>query len=834
VESHCASERRLLKKESEGRKQSDRAAETRRKTSTGRPALDGGVSNSDRVRVRRVTSCDILTSVRLFSGKKEEKEDESPKEGSVERTPNDRRRFSREKTPSAHPAPCPAIPAASRRLDGHWPAASSDSVYYARQTRAGFEYARRRGINDSVPAVLRKGGTSDPPRDQRSCPSRAIHSPRQRSVATDIYYVVLRVPRGKTQRYVEQRHRWERDHPWIGRFVVIVERVRNRDPARGGCGNTRRRCLHVGELRATSCQWCRGCRQGHPQRCWTWTMAGKPEQPSTLPAPPSHGYQYQHHHHHHHHHQQQVQQQQAQQPQLPPQQHHYHQQQQQQSHHSQQPQAIQQNSVLVYVSGENFAYATAVGQNVAATAAAAIAVGYQSQPQQQQQQQTTTQYAGILQAPQVATAQAVATTFPAKTAVYCADDGSSGVNVGNNTTTTAITPAIGCCRLKPSLETTTTTTAAVVNTSTDGSESRHAPSLHNEDEEDYAMLYRQANLGHSTTVCVTATTTTAMMTRVAASRENKRPSENGERSTADSLGNNGNDSMISGAKTYQTARLQHSGDAYSARMSGEYNAITNNNRIVARPNSSDVGLLGGDDDCVAYGTSTSVGGSNGIALRNAGEQQAATNVDDKNRQQDGFDNQQVASSTPTSALIGDGSVGVGSGAGVAAAIGGCDSVRSDESSTTYSSLSSPDESRNNQPGQHDGGMSTSNNYPGGGSACAQQAARQQPSSRVNGGNNNGVQHNAMVLTMNGSAVITQQQHQQQQQPSAITVPRGWKRICTNGVIIYIRWVPDVNYYQWSMILDLFRELHYREKQKGKRLFGETLLAQFSTRYVHVC
>lgn len=504
-------------------------------------------------------------------------------------------------------------------------------------------------------------------------------------------------------------------------------------------------------------------------------MAGKPEQPSTHPAPPSHGHQ-----HHQHHQQQQVQQQQAQQ-------------QQQQSHHpqQQQQQAIQQNSVLVYVSGENFAYATAVGQNVAATAAAAIAVGYQSQPQQQQQQQTT-QYTGTLQTPQVATAQAVTTTFPAKTAVYCADDSGGGLNVGNNATTT--TPTIGCCRLKPSLETTTTT--ATASTGADGSDSRHAPLVDNEDEDNYAMLYRQANLGHSTTGCATATTTTttAMMTRVAASRENKRVPENGERSTTDGLGNNVNDPMVSAAKTYQTVRLQHGGDAYSARMSGEYNATTNNNRIVPRSNSRDVGLLG-DDDCVAYGTSTSVGGSNGIALQNAGEQQAATSVDDKSRQQDGFDNQQTASSAPTSALgatvigVGDGSAGVNS-----AATGGCDSVKSDESSTTYSSLSSPDESQSHQqPGQHDGGMPASNNHPGGGSACAQQAARQQPMSRVNGSNNNGVQHNAVVLTMNGSAVVTQQQ--QQQQPSAITVPRGWKRICTNGVIIYIRCVLDTRYYQ---------------------------------------
>lgn len=469
-------------------------------------------------------------------------------------------------------------------------------------------------------------------------------------------------------------------------------------------------------------------------------MAGKPEQPSTLPAPPSHGHQ---HHQQHHQHPQQVQQ--------------------RQSHQQQQQQAIQQNSVLVYVSGENFAYATAVGQNVAATAAAAIAVGYQSQPQQHQQQ--TTQYANILQAPQVATAQATATTFPAKTAVYCADGSGGGINVGNNVTI----PAISCCRLKPSLETTmtmttttaTTTAATTVNSSADGSESKRASSLamvgNEEDDEDYAMLYQQANLGQST--C-----TTAAMTTMMTSRENKRTPENGD-STADGLGNDLE--RLSGAKTYQ-ARLQH-GDVYSTRISSEtYNA----SRIVANP--GDVGLLG-DDGCVAYGTSTS--GSNGIALQN-GEQQP---VDDKGRQQDSFDNQQAASSV--SSVIGVGDIGSG------AVIGACDSIRSDESSTTYSSLSSPDESQSHQQpvGQHDGVLPANNNHPGGDSACAQQAARQQPPLRVNANNNNGsngVQHNALVLTMNGSTVITQQQ--QQQQSPAITVPRGWKRICSNGVIIYIR------------------------------------------------
>ncbi|XP_032684219.1 uncharacterized protein LOC116850265 isoform X4 [Odontomachus brunneus] len=503
-------------------------------------------------------------------------------------------------------------------------------------------------------------------------------------------------------------------------------------------------------------------------------MAGKPEQPSTLPAPPNHG-----HHQHHHHPQQQPQQQQVQQQSV--------QQHQQQPHHpQQQQQAIQQNSVLVYVSGENFAYATAVGQNVAATAAAAIAVGYQS-PQQ-------TTYAGILQTPQVAT---TAATFPAKTTVYCASDGTGGTGiVGNNTTAGA------CCRLKqPSLEYTTAASATIV---PDGSESRRASLAGNEDEEDYAMLYRQASLGQSATTCATAATTTAMMTRVAPSRENKLAPENDSvtATTADIALGNGNVDVLS-VKTYQQTRLHH-GDAYpSVRMNADgYNA---SGRIVANPGDAGVGCVGllGDDGCVAYAQQTTGPAGNGVVLQNAGEQQATSIVvDDKGRQQqqDSFDGQTASSLTVT---VSGATVGVSDGAGGVGGVSatGCDSVRPDtggESSTatTYSSLSSPESQSHlhHQPGQD--GLTANSHHPGG-VACAQQAVRQQ-SSRVNGNNNNGgnsAQHN-VVLTMNGgSAVVAQQQQQQQQQQpsqqqqqqqqSPVNVPRGWKRICTNGVIIYI-------------------------------------------------
>ncbi|KAI4492583.1 hypothetical protein M0804_002374 [Polistes exclamans] len=139
-----------------------------------------------------------------------------------------------------------------------------------------------------------------------------------------------------------------------------------------------------------------------------------------------------------------------------------------------------------------------------------------------------------------------------------------------------------------------------------------------------------------------------------------------------------------------------------------------------------------------------------------------------------------------------------------------DSVRSDiGESSTYSSLSSPESQ--SQTSSHDGSNSvTMNGAVGGGActsassassgaggasgACVQQQQQQQQSMRTsttrlavannNNNNENGAnaQHN-VVLTMNGNAVLAQQ-HQQQQQHS-VTVPRGWKRIFANGVIIYI-------------------------------------------------
>ncbi|XP_017793794.1 PREDICTED: ETS-like protein pointed [Habropoda laboriosa] len=485
-------------------------------------------------------------------------------------------------------------------------------------------------------------------------------------------------------------------------------------------------------------------------------MAGKPEQPSTHPAPPNHGHHHHnHHHHHHHHHHQHHQQQQHQQ-------HHNQQQQPQEQQHPQHAQGIQQNSVLVYVSGENFAYATAVGQNAAAAAAAATAVGYQS-PQQ-------ATYAGILP-PQVATAAA---TFPAKTAIYCNDNNGSAVGGSAN----------NCCRLKP-----------LEYVSTDGDSSRSARSIstgNTEDEEDYgtivsnnSLLYRQTNLVQATSA-VTATTTMTCVVSACDSKHpaNRSPLENDSNNTENLATNNVEPICRVNAGEMVPNKLFPSrihGEIYPAgvRLADGYN--NNGSRIVqGNPGEGCVSLLSGDDACVAYVRQGNEPSQASASVFQGDSVEQRVNMDEKSRQQDGFDNQTGSSSLSSSGS----SVGVVSGGGSVVVVGSggsgaasCDSVRSDTGeSSTYSSLSSPE---SQSQSAHDG-LSTATVNSGG--SCAQQAARQPPLTRINNSNNNNAAQQNVVLTMNGSAVVTQQQQQQQ----AITVPRGWKRICTNGVIIYIR------------------------------------------------
>ena len=205
------------------------------------------------------------------------------------------------------------------------------------------------------------------------------------------------------------------------------------------------------------------------------------------------------------------------------------------------------------------------------------------------------------------------------------------------------------------------------------------------------------------------------------------------------------------------------------------------------PGEGCVGVLS-DDACVAYVRNEPSQGSASVFQGDSVEQRSI-NMEEKSRQQDGFDNQTGSSLSSSGSNVGVVSSGGGSvvviGSGGSGATS-CDSVRSDTGeSSTYSSLSSPE---SQSQSAHDGLSAASVN---GGGSCAQQAARQPPLSRINNANNNNVVQQNVVLTMNGSAVVTQQQQHQQQ---AITVPRGWKRICTNGVIIYIRSVLNSNHF----------------------------------------
>ncbi|KOX75022.1 hypothetical protein WN51_12707 [Melipona quadrifasciata] len=416
-------------------------------------------------------------------------------------------------------------------------------------------------------------------------------------------------------------------------------------------------------------------------------MAGKPEQPSTHSALPNHSHLHHHrhhHHHHHHHHQQQQQQQQhhhhhhhhnRQQQQQQPQQ--QQQQQQQEQQNPQHVQEIQQNSVLVYVSGENFAYATAVGQNAAAAAAAATAVGYQS-PQQ-------ATYAGILP-PQVATAAA---TFPAKTAIYCNDNNSATVAAVNN-----------CCRLKPAGE----------YASTDGESSRSARSMSNsntEDEEDYGtsivsnngLLYRQTQTT-TTTTTATAATAAAAVTVTAATNliQTTGPSENDTASAESNsveqlaIGKVTNTAGDMLANKLFPSRI-HGGEIYpsGARLVADAGYSNTGGQMTAQSNLGEgcVGLLT-DDACVAYvRQANEPSQASAVVFQGDGVEQRV-NMDDKSRQQDGFDNQTGSSLSSSGSNVGGGGsvVVIGSGGSVATS---CDSVRSDTGeSSTYSSLSSPE------------------------------------------------------------------------------------------------------------------------------------------------
>lgn len=102
-------------------------------------------------------------------------------------------------------------------------------------------------------------------------------------------------------------------------------------------------------------------------------------------------------------------------------------------------------------------------------------------------------------------------------------------------------------------------------------------------------------------------------------------------------------------------------------------------------------------------------------------------------------------------------------------LGSCDSVRSDTAESTCSSLSSHE--------SQEVALQQAANF-----VAAQQAVRdaaEQQQQRQ-------VFQQVLDDAMNNAAGACDVVQVQQQEQQSITVPTGWKRICTNGVIIYIR------------------------------------------------
>ncbi|XP_066600596.1 uncharacterized protein [Prorops nasuta] len=473
-------------------------------------------------------------------------------------------------------------------------------------------------------------------------------------------------------------------------------------------------------------------------------MAGKPEQPSTHPVPPNHG---------HHHHQQLQQHQQL------------HQQQQQQQ---QQQQGIQQNSVLVYVSGENFAYATAVGQN----AENATAVGYQSAAQQ----------AAYAAAAAAATGIPVPTNFPAKNAVYASP---------------TVDAAGGCCRLKNNLEYTVVTGDDGTECQRDVSSRSSSRNLGTNEEEQ-----QQQQQGYSL-YCETTTVSfgNGQSTNSSSSSSSINSNNNNNSNNSDSLSSsetvgrdgkivdmrqepvegitgagiepstlNGSTEMVPGGKLFP-AKLSNDQAAAAAASYSSVNLMESyNGGRMMQANPVELEMLG-EDTRVAFGRNSSeLQQGGGIFQDSEMEQQGG---EDKSRQQDAFDNQAGSSMSSVSSLSSASSNLVLSNSGVSCGAASCDSGRSEAGeSSAYSSLSSPESQ--SQPALEQ--LSATNN------ACAQQAARS--ASRIVSANNNNITANPMhqhniLLPINANALLAHQL-------APITVPRGWKRICTNGVIIYIR------------------------------------------------
>ncbi|KAK0179053.1 hypothetical protein PV327_007879 [Microctonus hyperodae] len=572
-------------------------------------------------------------------------------------------------------------------------------------------------------------------------------------------------------------------------------------------------------------------------------MAGKPEQPISHPASQNHIHQQQQNYHQQHslHLQQQQHQQQHH--------HHHHQinrrnnQSNQQHNISQQQdtQGIQQNSVLVYVPGDNFAYTTAIEHNNAGGSTG----GYQTSSQHQQHQQIP--YQGVL--PQVATQQ----TFPAKANYHVVTAQNIVGELDND-----IDNGVDCC-LGKSIE--------LIDCNILPSNKQQQQQQQNKDDDEYnSSNYRTSGLinGRATgSPSVVNKIDLGALSSSAIQNNNNTSNNNNITSAVRSPGQSDGDSLsgVSDSGIVATAtsaarsalpssaviigggsdnnnrhhhhhqlhqhhhpqhqHLHHRNhqDNNKAFSQTHYNEITsccgNSGYSISRlsdnytANDGDTSLNGvNENNLIANNTDEN---SRLTYVRHNGDLQVSTGIysigidsqlqsqhheliENKTRiiHQDSLDlnnrgcyiNNNNTNNTNNN-INNDNSSNINNQ--VRGIEVGCESVRSDNGESVYSnsSLSSPECHNLQQSVGVDQGVSGNNNNNNNisGVVCAQQAAHLV--SQIN------VQHsNNVALTMNGSVVTQHQQkqhqHQQQQQQQTIAAPCGWKRICTNGVIIYIR------------------------------------------------
>ena len=416
-------------------------------------------------------------------------------------------------------------------------------------------------------------------------------------------------------------------------------------------------------------------------------MAGKPEHPSSYSVPPN-----------------------------------------QDHRHSQQPQsqAVQHNSVLVYVSGDNLAYASAVGQNVVTSAGTVYQQQHQQQHhhQEQQHQQQGSYVTGLL--PQVA-----CDGYPTKTAAI-----QSAVTHGLSLVGT------NCCRgqfLKNSNYvnsdghelTTQQLECQQDRTLIWGNSSRYAgggcAGLYNSCQQERPLIWGNAprySNGAAGGLDVNGIT-----------QEHGFP---GKMISSVALGDGVNNMT-----------------AYPVQVSRLPESYVTNKRIPLTPDTT---------EHVVENCEQAYDGENN--LRIAFLRQGLYTGDGEEHQHQGT-NVKRNRMHEYEALQKQ----ISFGSNCTSSVGRCDSVRSDTAESTCSSLSSSE-----SQSQLQDAIAVATN-----SVYAQQAVHSV--SQVH------VHHSFVSNNLNASVATQRQQGQHQQRQNyqpATSIPPGWKRICTNGVIIYIR------------------------------------------------